>query len=527
MISFNRHLLKSNQTGLTNAAVLIAVAALISSLLGVVRDALLASHLGLSRSLDIYYAAFRVPDFFYNIFIYGAITVGFIPVLTAYLKKDKQSGWDLTSGLCFCLGGFLVICGLLATIFAVPLCSHIFPGFNAVELSQTVSMMRVLMIQPILLGLSSIYSAVLEVFRLFLADSLAPILYNVGIILGIIFLLPKYGLMGLAFGVVLGAIFSLGVRILAMKELGYHWSFAYKEITPGLKKIVKLMIPRSMTIILYQIYMSILVGIASNLPAGHLAAFNLANNIQSFPQVVIALSLIVSSFPVLAKLYTDKNETGFADVFGTTLKQSLFMMIPITGLFLVLRYPIVRLLLGYGKFGWQATTLTANILLIFIIGLIFQALQNLLIRTFFACDKSAGPFFASLATYGSGIFLAYYLSHQNGILGLTWAFVITNTIYFLLLFLLLLPSLKNVSWGGLGKRVGEYTVITAGACLVGLATVKLTGSWFNLTKVLGVMGQAAVVGVIFCATFLGEAKAFKMEEIVVIKKIAQRFLKSR
>ncbi len=526
MISLNRHFLKSNQTGLTNAAVLIALAALVSSLLGVVRDALLASHLGLSRSLDIYYAAFRVPDFFYNIFIYGAITVGFIPVLTSYLKKDKQSGWDLTSGLCFYLGGFLVICGLLAVIFAVPLCARIFPGFTASELAQTVSMMRVLMIQPILLGLSSIYSAVLEVFRLFLADSLAPILYNVGIILGIIFLLPQYGLLGLAFGVILGALFSLGVRILAMQELGYRWSFAYKEIRPGLKKIVKLMVPRSMTIILYQIYMSILVGLASKLPAGHLAAFNLANNIQSFPQVVIALSLIVSSFPVLAKLYTDKNETGFAEVFSTTLKQSLFMMIPITGLFIVLRYPIVRLLLGYGKFGWQATNLTANILLIFIVGLVCQALQNLLIRTFFACDKSAGPFFASLATYGSGIFLAYYLSRQNGILGLTWAFVITNIIYFLLLFILLLPSLKYVNWSGLGKRVGEYMLITAGACFIGLETVKLTNPWFNQTRVLGVMGQAAVVGIVFCAIFLWEAKVFKMEEVSAVKKIAQRFLKS-
>jgi len=103
MIKLNFHLLKSGQEGLTGAAILIAVAALTSSLLGVFRDALLASSLGLSRSLDIYYASFRVPDFFYNIFVYGAITVGFIPVLTAYLKKDKEEGWQLTSGLCFWL----------------------------------------------------------------------------------------------------------------------------------------------------------------------------------------------------------------------------------------------------------------------------------------------------------------------------------------------------------------------------------------------------------------------------------------
>jgi len=130
---------------------------------------------------------------------------------------------------------------------------------------------------------------------------------------------------------------------------------------------------------------------------------------------------------------------------------------------------------------------------------------------------------ASLATYGSGIFLAYYLSRQNGILGLTWAFVITNIIYFFLLFLLLLPLLKNVSWGGLGRRVGGYIVITGGACLVGLAAVKLSESWFNLTKVLGVVGQATVVGAIFCATFFGEAKLFKMEEISVIKKSPNDF----
>ena len=526
MIKFNRHILKNNQIGLTNAAVLIALAALVSSLLGVLRDALLASNLGLTRSLDIYYAAFRVPDFFYNIFIYGAITVGFIPVLTAYLKKDKQSGWSLTSGLCFCLGSFLVICGLLAVIFAQPLCARMFPGFNAKELTQTIAMMRILMLQPILLGISSIYSAVLEVFRLFLADSLAPILYNVGIIFGVIFFLPKFGLMGLAFGVILGAALSLLVRILAMGELGYHWGFNYKKIKPGLSKIVKLMIPRSLTIILYQVYMSVIVGLASSLPAGHLAAFNLANNIQSFPQVVIALSLIVSSFPVLATLYTDKNEQGFADVFETTLKQSFFIMIPITGLFLILRYPMVRLLLGYGKFGWQATNLTANILLIFIIGLIFQSLHNLLIRTFFACDKSSGPFFASLITYGLGIILAYHLSRSSGIIGLTWAFVVTNIVYFILLFILLLPSLKRVAWGSLIKKIFEYTVITIGACLVGFGISKLSENWFNSTKVLGVLGQATTVGITFCLAFFYEAKLFKIEEVAVVKKIALRFFKS-
>ncbi|MCX6737584.1 MAG: murein biosynthesis integral membrane protein MurJ [Candidatus Parcubacteria bacterium] len=527
MIKINRHILNSGQDGITGAAILIAVAALISSLLGVVRDALLASNLGLSRSLDIYYASFRVPDFFYNIFIYGAITVGFIPVLTAYLKKDKEEAWQLTSGLCFWLGVFLFVCGILVVIFAPYLCRIFFPGFNVQELGQTVSMMRILMLQPILLGLSSIYSAVLEVFRLFLADSLAPILYNIGIILGIIFFLPKFGLLGLVLGVVLGAFLSLLVRILAMRELGYHWGFDYRAVKAGLRKIVKLMVPRSMSIILYQIYMFIVVALASKLPAGHLAAFNLANNIQSLPQVVIALSLIVSSFPILARLYNEQNEEGFSDVFENTLKQSLFLMVPITGLFFVLRYPIVRLLLGYGKFSWGATNLTANILFIFLVGLIFQALHNLLIRTFFARDKSSRPFFASLITYTAGIFLASYLARTNGILGLAWAFVFTNIIYFIILLILLLPFLKKVAWKSLLYKLGEYIFITLGAGLMSMAFLRFTGSWFNETKVLGVLGQSFSVSLIFCLVLYAEARIMKIEEIVAVKKIALRFLKSR
>lgn len=527
MIKLNFHLLKSGQEGLTGAAILIAIAALTSSLLGVFRDALLASSLGLSRSLDIYYASFRVPDFFYNIFVYGAITVGFIPVLTAYLKKDKEEGWQLTSGLCFWLGAFLFVCGIVVVIFALYLCRIFFPGFNTQELTQTVLMMRILMLQPILLGLSSIYSAVLEVYRLFLADSLAPILYNVGIILGIIFLLPKYGLVGLTLGVILGAFLSLLVRVLAMKELGYHWGFEYKKVRSGLQKIVKLMIPRSMSIILYQVYMFIVVAIASKLPAGHLAAFNLANNIQSLPQVVIALSLIVSSFPILAKLYNEQNEEGFSDVFEKTLKQSLFLMVPITGLFFVLRYPIVRLLLGYGKFSWEATNLTANILFIFLIGLIFQALHNLLIRTFFACDKSNRPLFASLITYSVGIFLANSLAKTNGILGLAWAFVITNILYFFILLILLLPFLKKVAWKSLLYKTFQYIFITLGACLISLVSLRFTSPWFNETKVLGVLGQSLFTSIIFILVLYIEAHLMKIEETSVIRKIALRFLKTR
>jgi len=502
---------------------ILALFAFLSSLFGMLRDALLAAKIGASSTLDIYYASFRLPDFIYNILILGAISAGFIPLFVSYLTESKEKANQLINGVLTFFGLFIGLLALLLTIFCRPILSLLLAGFDSQKIELAIKLTRILMIQPLFLGLSSIIGAVLQSHRLFLVNALAPLMYNLGIIVGILFFYPAFGLVGLAEGVVLGAILNFLIQVPSFRNLGYKISLGFSKIGPGLFSLVAMMVPRSLTILINQGYLLVLTFVASYLKEGSLAVFNLANNIQNLPQTIFALSLATSVFPVLSHYFHLKDMKNYYQTLIKTIRQTLFFIIPISAFFIVFRAQIVRLLLGYGRFDWSATILTIEVLTIFLIGMVFQSLINLLIRGFFSQKNTFTPFLAALSAYGLGTLAALWFGFHWGIKGLAWAFVLTNTSYALILIILLFRFYNF--YQEIFLFLLKIGAISFAAALTSYAGLRLNALFLSTHTVLGLAVQTFLALIFGLIVFYLLAKKLKLEELSALNEIFKKYLR--
>ncbi|MFI5206240.1 MAG: murein biosynthesis integral membrane protein MurJ, partial [Candidatus Paceibacterales bacterium] len=227
------------------ASLILAGSYLLSALLGVLRDHLLTGKLATSN-LDVYYSAFTIPDFIALILIFGAISAAIIPIFSSHLVKSKTEAWHYINNLLNIFLTFLIIVCVILIIFAPLVVAVIAPGFSPDKKDMTVTLMRILFLSPIILGTSSIVSGILQVFHRFLVTALAPIMYNLGIIIGIIFFVPHFGLRGLAYGVVLGALLHLCIQLPAFLHSGFAYKLTFNLKDVSVQKTFKLMVPRSL-----------------------------------------------------------------------------------------------------------------------------------------------------------------------------------------------------------------------------------------------------------------------------------------
>ncbi|MEO5927927.1 MAG: murein biosynthesis integral membrane protein MurJ [Patescibacteria group bacterium] len=463
MKSFFSKLWNGETNGITAAAVIVGGASLASRLFGVLRDRILASTFGAGSSLDTYYAAFRLPDLLYSLVILGALSAGFIPVFAEYLEtKSKDDAWRLAERVLSVVGAtMLVICGVLI-VFAPILVPLTVPGFEGEKLLQTIQLTRIMALSPFFLGLSAVMGGILQATRRFLAFSLAPVFYNIGIIFGTLVLAPVMGLEGVAWGVVLGAFFHLLTQASVALRLGLRRIPPPSLRTEGVRRILRLMAPRTAGLAVSQVNLVILLSLASALPVGSIAIFNLANNLQSFPVSIFGISFAVAAFPNLSRASANKDTAGFRDVLGSTSRKIAFLLIPSTVIFILLRAQIVRITLGAGEFDWDATIRTANVLGIFAVSMLFQALVALMARAFYAIQDTWTPLVASLLAEAFNLVLAILLRPYLGIVGLAISFSVAALLNVLLLWWLL-----YYKRGSLGE--GEFTTSLFKTCAASMA----------------------------------------------------------
>ncbi len=407
-----KRIYKSQSKTIAFSAFLIAFSGLLSRFLGLIRDRLLAGRFGAGEELDVYFAAFRIPDLVYGMLIAGGITAAFLPVFSEYFKGDSTD-WQAQTKLFVnnVLNTFFIlliaVCFLLA-IFAPFIINIIIPGFSAEGKETAVMLTRIMLFSPLFFGLSSIFSGILHYFNRFLAYSLAPIMYNLGIIFGIVFLEPIFGIAGVAYGVVLGALLHLLIQVPAAIVSGYSYSFVLNFNFPGIRKIFKLMIPRTMGIAANHINLIVITAIASTLAIGSITIFNFANNLHYVPIGVIGFSFAISTFPSLSKSFVSGQKESFFRNLSSSIRHILFLIIPLSFLMFVLRAQIVRLVLGTGEFGWIETRLTAASLGIFCIGLFAGGLIPLLTKAFFALQDTRTPVLISVFSMAVNILFAFF-----------------------------------------------------------------------------------------------------------------------
>lgn len=539
--------LNSQSKSISSASLILAVSSLFSAVLGLLRDRLLAGTFGAGSDLDVYYSAFTVPDFIALILIFGAISAAVIPIFSGYLVKSKNEAWEYFSNLINVFLGFLIAVCVVLIIFTPFIVSLTAPGFSGQKKDLAILLMRIMFLSPIILGVSNMISGVLQIFHRFLVTAIAPLLYNLGIIIGILFFVPRFGLQGLAWGVVLGGVLHLLIQLPALFFSGFKFKLKFNYKDPGFVKTVKLMAPRSLGLGAGQLNTIATTAIASTLLAGSIAVFNFANNLSSILVTAIAASVSTASFPSMSMAFLKDEGDEFLRKFSSIFRQIIFLTIPISLLLLILRAQIVRVVLGVGKFDWADTKLTTACLGILALNLIAQSLILFLSKTFYAAHNTKIPAVISGLTVAFNIILSlllvwlvrfyagfsFFLQSllrlngvaNVGVIALSLAYTITAIIECSLLLFMFnkkFPKLKS-------KEIYNslYKILLASLIMVVLTflTRQFLGSVVSLQTFWGIFLQLIISGIIGVVTYALTTHFLKSpENKTIIDSFLKKFL---
>lgn len=405
-------LLSGEWSGLHEAAYLLGFFALLSQVLALVRDRLLAHTFGASHALDLYYAAFRVPDLiFVSLGSIVSLSV-LIPFLLEKINKSESEARDFLSHLfSFFFLAISFVC--LIAFFLMPfLITKLFPHYlGDPAYTDLVAMSRIILLSPILLGLSNFLASVTQVYQRFLIYALSPLLYNLGIILSIIFLYPIFGLPGLAWGVAGGALLHMLIQVPFVIKLGFWPRFKFNFSWSVIKRVVLISLPRTLTLSANELAKLFLISLAAVLATGSISVFSFAFNLQSVPLSIIGVSYSLAAFPTLTRLFSSGDHVKFVRQMVISAQHIIFWTLPVTVLFIVLRAQIVRTLLGSGQFDWSDTRLTAAALALFVLSLVPQSLSLLFVRAYYSRSQTWKPFLLNLFSAGIIISSSYLLVH--------------------------------------------------------------------------------------------------------------------
>ena len=504
-------------TGIHQAAFLLALSSIANTVFALFRDRLLAGSFGASRVLDIYYAAFRLPDMLFSLSLFFVASTAFIPLYLEYQGKSPESARRFFGSVITLFLGAIVVLLCIAFLALPVLIPRIVPGFSKEEQETTRLLSSIMLFSPLFLGLSSIVSGVVQSSKRFLSYALAPIAYNGGIILGVLVFLPVFGASGLALGVVMGAFFHLVVQIPTLIRLRVFPRARFTLDSESLQ-IIWYSFPRAAALSVNQLTHTVLTALASALGAGSIAIFNLSQNLYALPLTVIGLSYSVAAFPTMAELAIKKDRLLFFQHLVSATRHVLFWAIPITGLFFVFRAHIVRLVLGTGAFAWVDTHLTIASLFLFSFAIMAQSLVTLFVRAFYALGKTREPILFNIISAVATIFLAFgvvsiiqknvaseaffaavfrvRLENVSGagvaFLGLPLAFSFGALLNALLLGMSLFSMNGKETARAVYRSGGKITLAATGMSLAAYATRQALGPYFPLDTVAQVVIHASL-----------------------------------
>jgi putative peptidoglycan lipid II flippase len=508
------------KNSLSVASIILIITLFLSNVLGVIRDHYLTQKIP-TDVLSTYYAAFRIPDLLFNVLILGAISAAFIPVFSSLIsnKREKEAWLTANSVINIAIVSLIISCFILAIImpYLVPL---FVPGFSHEEQLSTVKLARIMLASPVFFGLSYIFGAILNSYKRFAVYALAPLVYNVTIILGTLFLADRYGITGVALAVVAGAFLHMAIQIPVALRLGFKWQLVLDVKSSFVRRIGKLMLPRALGLGANQILLLFFTTIASSLGGSAVAVYNLSDNIQTMPMVVFGTSFAMAIFPTLSEKASEKNYEQFSMYFLKSLRSILFFMIPISFGVYLLRKQIVRMILGSGHFGWSQTNDTAALLGFFALALVFTSIIPLLARSFYALHNTKIPMFITIITVAVSVFAGYLLAPKMGISGLAIAYSLGSLFNALALYILLRTRVKiderSVIWFLL--KVLIASLIMAAAIWEAIIVTNV----FNMHRFWGVFAQTAISASVGIFVFFVLAWIFNCEEIASVKIVLSR-----
>lgn len=400
----------------------LASTTLASYVFGLFRDRILARSFGASVDLDSYNAAFLVPDFLFNVLVASGIAAAAVPIFTELYRKNHTEAHAYMNSLLVSAVGVMMIAGILLGVFAPSLSFLVAPGLDEAGRVLVSQMMRILALSSLLFAASNAFGAMLVSQKRFLSYGLSPVVYNLGIIAGAIYLAPHFGIMGVAYGTVLGAALHVAVRFAGGVLSGWKWRYpASLWKTPEIKRTVSLMIPKMIGHPVEMLTFWVFTGLASFLAPGSITVLSFARNFQSVPVSLLGIAMSTAVFPALTEARLNSTHELKTLLYRTA--GTIFLTSSLAALVLyAMRRPLIALLLGGGAFDDQAIARTAVTLGVFCLAIPTESLSHLFARAFYATQNTVIPVFFSVVSLAVAGLSAYMLIGKIGIAGLPLGF---------------------------------------------------------------------------------------------------------
>lgn len=525
-----KELSRRRQNSILSATIVLAVTFGLSAILGFLRSRFLYAYFFKCCVLDLdaYNAAFRIPDLIFKLLVTGALSASFIPVFSGYLHKNKKEAYKMASSVINLLLIVFTIVSIIVLVFAHPLSQLIAKGFSDYQIDLMANLSRILLLSEIFFLISNFLTAILQVKQAFIIPSLSPIVYNIFIILSIFTLAPNFGIYGVVYGTVVGAFFHMAIQIPSIKRLGFKYSRLTDYKLPGVREVVRLMLPRTLSLGLAEIESTVTLFFASTLAAGSISLLNLALQLMYLPSRIFGTTVGQASLPILSKNIAKNQLDIFRETVRKTILQSIFIALPVAVLILVNRISIVRLAFGTKQFPWSATLITARTLAYLTPAIVCQAVIQILIRSFYALHDTKTPLRISALSLISNIITSYYFVTFTdlGIVGLAISASLGNLIQCFGLLWLFIRRIDGQGWPQMLSNFNRILLASIFSGLVSWLTIRGldlfildTSKAFNVLIVFSTSLLTGILSYLFFAWIL------RSPEFIYIKSYSKRFFR--
>jgi putative peptidoglycan lipid II flippase len=449
----------------------------INKILGFVRQLFVARQFQLSYELDAFNAANNIPDLLAALLSGGALAIALIPVLTETLdKQGRKEAWQLFSNvlnLAFIVTALISVILLIVTPFFIN--NIVVPGFPQEYQQLSIEIMRLNLLAVMIFSISGLFMAGLQANRHFLFPAIAPAMYNIGQIFGVVILapatgytilgitLPAFGLgiHGLVYGVILGALLHLLIQVPALIMYRFHWEPKLRLRSAAIRKVLVILAPRVATMFFIQLFYIVRDNLASGMGEGAVTALNLGWFIMQVPEAMIGTALGIAILPSISSAIMGGREPEFIKSINAALRALFAITIPIAVLLSIGLFPLVELAFGYEPADTQRVVLASQV---YLAGLVGHALLEIASRAFYAKQKPIIPLYAAILNALSYFLLALVLSNWFGFIGIA----ISNTVVFTAQAIIMLFILNRQHKGifAVKKTIIKVTAWTAGSGLI-------------------------------------------------------------
>jgi putative peptidoglycan lipid II flippase len=476
--------LRSADRRIARAAGVVMAGFVLSSVFGLLSQILITREFGTSADLDSFYAANRLPEILFTLMAGGALASAFIPTFTGLLSKHlTDRAWHLASSIANLILLILGVLGILAWLGAPWLVTNILaPGFeDPQQIEQTIKLLRIMLLSPLIFGLSGLMMGILNSHQRFLLPAFAPSLYRLGIIISVVFFAPRYGIAALAWGVVFGAGLHLLIQIPGLLRLGGRYYPSLGLTNPDTIEVGRLMLPRLLGAAVVQVNFLINTILASAMMVGSLSALSVAFMVMMMPQVVIAQAIAIAALPTFSEQFARGEMDQLRGTLANTIRGVFFLSFPAALGLVFLRFPIVSMLFERGMFDTRSTELVAWALLWYGLGLLGHSLLEIVTRAFYAMHDTLTPVLIGVGAMSLNIFLSIGLAFAFERIG--WfplgGLALANSLATGLEVLTLIVLLRRKLGGMEGRRLRRGLVVTL---VSGVAMGSVLLIWLNLSQ---------------------------------------------